>query len=276
MPPKNLEAVKSIYDERSEKYDENEVHVKQAHDYISWAELKPGSSVLDLACGTGLVTLEAKRVVGASSHVVGVDISEGMLSVARRKAKEAKLNIPFIYHDISDLSGLGIVPTDSKGFDVITCASALILLEDPLRAVKAWKNVLKSGGRIVTDVQTKDANIVMNIFAEIAPGLGERLPWDAQRWQSKQVLEDIMVDAGLKVEKIFETDPYAVTELEKDKAAQHFDQAVMKSMFKTFDRDDIRDKAKDMFVEKWKALAGSSQTIREECRYWVVIASKST
>ncbi len=87
--------IKAIYDERSPKY-ETPLHIHQAQDYIQLAELKDGDHVLDLACGTSLVTLPAKRKVGQRGHVVGVDISDGMLKVAQRKVQSAGLEIVFI------------------------------------------------------------------------------------------------------------------------------------------------------------------------------------
>lgn len=273
MPQQHLDSVRSLYDERSEQYDENEVHVRQAHDYLEWAQLNEGESVLDLACGTGHVALGAKRVVGPSGHVVGIDISEGMLNVARRKAKADGVEVQFITHDISDLSSLNILPKGSRGFDVITCASALILLPDPLQAVRHWKTLLSPGGRLITDVQTKDANVVMNIFAIIAPKVSEVLPWDARRWQSQDVLEQLVVDAGLNVQKTFVTRVYATTHYACAMSQHIFDQAIAKPMFKSFGREAIRDKAKALFMEHFAQAAGPTGVIDEECRYWVIIAT---
>jgi len=274
MPDSQLDLIRSIYDERSEGYDENDVHVRQAQDYVKWAELKQGESLLDLACGTGLVALGAKQEVGESGHIVGVDISEGMLEVARRKAKASGVEVPFVNHDISDLSGLEILPKDSRGFDAITCASALILIPDPLQAVRNWKRLLSPGGRLIADVQTKDANVVMNIFAAIAPQVGESVPWDAHRWNSKQVLEDLMIEAGLKVQKAFTTEAYAKKHFHCDVAPELFEQAVEKSLFKGFGRSTIRERAKALFVDKFTELAGPVRSIDEETRYWVAVASK--
>ena len=273
MADSRLDSIRSMYDERSEQYDENNVHIRQAQDYVEWAALKKGGSLLDLACGTGLVALGAKRQVGDSGHVVGVDISEGMLNVARRKAKAAGVEVSFINHDISDLSGLEILPTDLNGFDVITCASALILLPDPLQAVGYWKLLLSPGGRLITDVQTKDANIVMNTFAAIASKVGESVQWNAQRWHSKQVLENLMVEAGLNVEKVFETEAYANSYYNCDTAPELFEQAVTKSMFKNFGQGTIREKAKALFIEKFEEIAGPTRSINEETRYWVAVAT---
>ncbi|KAK5312307.1 hypothetical protein LTR93_011396 [Exophiala xenobiotica] len=266
--------VASIYDARSEQYDVNQVHVKQAQDFVEWANLKSGQSVLDLACGTGHVALGAKQVVGTSGHVIGVDISEGMLKVASRKAKAADLDVTLIKNDITDLSGLDLLPAGSEGFDVITCASALVLLQDPLQAVKHWKSLLRTNGCLITDVLTTDANAVMTIFAAIAPELGESVPWDAQRWQSKAVLEQLMIDAGLHVDKIFETKAYATTHMDRDMGSKLFHEAIENSMYKNFGKEAIREKANTLFLRKFAEITGETGSIDEETRYWVVIAIK--
>jgi ubiquinone/menaquinone biosynthesis C-methylase UbiE len=276
MAQSQLDSVKSMYDERSERYDENQVHVKQAQDYIRWIAPQQGESVLDLATGTGLIALDARKCVDTDGHVVGIDISDGMLNVARRKAQAAGLDVDFYNHDISDLAGIQdrILSSGSAGFDVITCASALILLPDPLRAVQHWKSLLRPGGRLITDVQTKQANLVMNIFSAIAPELGESVPWHSELWQSQQALEKLMLDAGFTVDKVFETDPYAKTKYNLADAPNLFEKAADQSMFRNFGRPPIREKAKELFVKRFKAFAGQSDIIEEETKYWIVVAAR--
>ncbi len=58
---------------------------------LALAELRPGTRVLDVGTGTGLVALRAARDVGGAGRVVGVDLSPGMLGRARAKAREAGL-----------------------------------------------------------------------------------------------------------------------------------------------------------------------------------------
>jgi SAM-dependent methyltransferase len=53
------------------------------HALLVVATLAPGARVLDVACGTGVVTRQAARRVGAGGHVVGVDFNASMLAVAR-------------------------------------------------------------------------------------------------------------------------------------------------------------------------------------------------
>lgn len=52
---------------------------------VELAQLQPGENVLDLACGTGLVSFPASQVVGQSGSVVGIDISSGMLDQAKKR-----------------------------------------------------------------------------------------------------------------------------------------------------------------------------------------------
>ncbi|EAW18022.1 class I SAM-dependent methyltransferase [Aspergillus fischeri NRRL 181] len=107
---------------------------------------QPGAHVHDLACGTGLVTFLAEAQVGPTGYV-GVDISAGMLGVARGKAQRTGSRVTFYQHDISDLTDLDLNPNpggEGEGagqFDLITCAAALVLLPDPLGAIRSWAEV---------------------------------------------------------------------------------------------------------------------------------------
>ena len=56
-----------------------------AEDLIEAARLQPGERVLDVACGTGVVTRLAAERVGAAGQVTGLDVNPGMLTVARQK-----------------------------------------------------------------------------------------------------------------------------------------------------------------------------------------------
>ena len=177
-------SIKGFYDERSEDYDDsNNSH--HAQEYIKRAELKEGETVLDLACGTGLVTLLAKKQV-RRGRVVGVDISNGMLEVARRKTRQQGLDITYIEHDITDLSGLDLLPEPTQGFDVITCASALVLLKVSLCAVKHWASLLAPNGRLLTDVASERSMVAALILKEVGVEIGQSLRWDASWIESEE------------------------------------------------------------------------------------------
>lgn len=69
---------------RAPTYEEgNSYHPAHAARVVELAALQPGERVLDVGCGTGLVTLPAARAVGPSGKVTGVDLSDGMIHQAR-------------------------------------------------------------------------------------------------------------------------------------------------------------------------------------------------
>lgn len=76
--------VRRLYDERSTSYD-NSWHPRFARHIVQLAAIQPGEAVLDLACGTGLVSFMAGDAAGPTGSVVGVDLSDGMLSEAMKR-----------------------------------------------------------------------------------------------------------------------------------------------------------------------------------------------
>ncbi len=120
---------------------------------LALASLAPGEQVLDLACGTGLVTLDAARAVGPLGSVLGTDISGQMVEVARRRSAGLELsNVSFQRMDAETLD----LPDAS--FDVVLCALGLMYLPDAQRGVREWLRVLKPGGRVAIAVWGKRVN----------------------------------------------------------------------------------------------------------------------
>jgi ubiquinone/menaquinone biosynthesis C-methylase UbiE len=111
------------------------------------AALAPGEQVLDVACGTGLVTFAAARAVGATGSVLGVDLSERMVEVARHRALALGLDQAcFARMDAERLE----LPDASV--DVALCALGLMYLPDPEAALAELRRVLRPGGRLVAAV----------------------------------------------------------------------------------------------------------------------------
>lgn len=107
------------------------------------AALAPGERVLDLACGTGRVTDLAAAAVGSGGRVLGVDLSQRMVDVARRGARS---NTDFARMDAQQLA----LPEAS--FDVVLCSLGLMYLPDPAQALREAMRVLRPGGRLVLSV----------------------------------------------------------------------------------------------------------------------------
>lgn len=132
-----MSSISISYNARAAAYDDTTTfHRHLASEYVSYAKPQKGESLLDLACGTGLVTFEFARVLQSLSTqpkptIIGVDISTGMLGIARSKLSEPSnqgLDIAFVEHDITSLSGIPELSGKEGYFDIITICSAFVLL----------------------------------------------------------------------------------------------------------------------------------------------------
>ena len=105
--------------------------------------LAPREQVLDVACGTGLVTLPAAQAVGPFGRVTGVDVSERMVRALQHHAQTRQL------HQVSasrrDAEHLDL---PDATFDAALCAFGLMYLPEPERALQEMKRVLRPGGRL--------------------------------------------------------------------------------------------------------------------------------
>lgn len=106
------------------------------------AEISVGQKVLDVACGTGVLTREVFKRVDSDGSVVGLDINEGMLAVA----KDRNSNIEW------KKAAAESIPFEDETFDAVVSQFGLMFFADKNAAIKEMFRVLKSDGKLVIAV----------------------------------------------------------------------------------------------------------------------------
>jgi ubiquinone/menaquinone biosynthesis C-methylase UbiE len=154
-----------------------------------------GEKLLDVACGTGVVTLAAAQAVGPAGRVVAVDTSEAMLE--RLDAKVTKFGLTNVDVHVMDGARLDF---RRDYFHHVICSLALFWLPDPLAALAAWRRVLRPGGEIMFSSFAPGAfepalgALHAQMQAAGVPAAELALPWDD--WQDPERLVALLRDAG--------------------------------------------------------------------------------
>jgi ubiquinone/menaquinone biosynthesis C-methylase UbiE len=108
---------------------------------VSCAEAGPDDTVLEVACGPGLLACAFAHV---ARHVTGIDLTPAMLELARKAQQEQELsNMKWDQGDVTRL------PYPDASFSIVSSRFAFHHFEDPLRVLKEKKRVCKPGGRVV-------------------------------------------------------------------------------------------------------------------------------
>jgi ubiquinone/menaquinone biosynthesis C-methylase UbiE len=128
---------------------------------LDLAQLQAGYRVLDVASGSGLATFMAAQVVRPEGSVIGVDLSETMVTLARtRAAGEGVDNVEFIHMDAEELE----FPADS--FDAVLCALGLMLFPRPNRALSEMRRVLRTGGMAALSAFGRGSKVALRALIE--------------------------------------------------------------------------------------------------------------
>jgi ubiquinone/menaquinone biosynthesis C-methylase UbiE len=136
------EIVKRQFDKQAENFSNWSVtkNIEYQRAYFDFCEISPEDTLLDLACGTGEYAIFAAPLV---KNVHGVDISEGMIEIARKQAKEKGIkNASFLCQPVES------TPFKDESFSIIICRSAFHHFHDYENIFEEMIRCCQKGGRI--------------------------------------------------------------------------------------------------------------------------------
>ena len=175
---------------------------------IERAGVRPGHHVLDIAGGTGDLTLKFSRLVGPRGKVVLADINASMLKVGRDKLMDNGVggNVEYVQANAESL------PFPDNSFDCITIAFGLRNVTDKDQALRDMTRVLKPGGKVMVLEFSKPKNPLLSKAYDVysfnaLPLMGQLIAGDSNSYQylaesirmhpDQDTLKAMMEEAGL-------------------------------------------------------------------------------
>ena len=168
--------------------------------------------MLDVCCGSGASAIPAAEIVGTDGEVVGVDLAENLLELARAKAKQRGLtNIQFQSGDLMHL------PFEDGSFGTVVCVFGIFFVPDMEAALRELKRVVRDGGRVAITTWgprflEPASTVFWNSIRDVRPDLYKGFnPWD--RISEVEPLLQLLAGAGLSaLEAVAESDSQTVNE----------------------------------------------------------------
>jgi ubiquinone/menaquinone biosynthesis C-methylase UbiE len=154
------------------------------------ARLNPtrGESLIDVACGTGIVARVAREKMGPAARIVGVDVAPAMLAVARKVDSTIEWR---------EGNAMSLPVANDERFSLLTCHQGLQFFPDKAAAVGEMRRVLAPGGRaaIATWLPLHDIPVAMELN-DVAERHVGKIVDSRHSFGNRDALKNLLTDGG--------------------------------------------------------------------------------
>ena len=127
-----------------------------------------GETVLDIGSGGGIDCFEASRLVGPSGHVIGLDMTDAMLEIARRNASIVASNLGYPTSNIEFRKGMAdAMPVEDGAIDLIISNCVINLAPDKRKVFREMYRVAKPGGRFTISDIVADQTVPQYLVQDV-------------------------------------------------------------------------------------------------------------
>lgn len=188
-----------------EKYMVPMIFAPYAIDLASRIKVKPGSSILEVAAGTGVATRQLSNTLPNDVAIVATDLSQAMIDLAALIGTSR----PVEWRQADAMQ----LPFDNMAFDLVLCQFGVMFFSDKTKAFGQIRRVLKPGGTLLFSTWDRiDENEFVNtvsravqrMFPSDPPKFMERVP---HGYYDREVITRDLVEAGFSTNLSFETVP---------------------------------------------------------------------
>jgi ubiquinone/menaquinone biosynthesis C-methylase UbiE len=186
------------YDSASDHFDDAPLAFwdRYGRGTVERLKLKPGSSVLDVGCGTGASAIPAAQTVAPDGHVIGVDLAEKMLAVARDKA--AKQGLHNVEFRVGDMENLGF---PDGHFDAVISVFSIFFVPDMEKQTRELWRMVRPGGQLAITTWGTEVLEPMNgrwleALQNVRPDLAQ-IPRPWERLTTTTAVEQLLLDSGI-------------------------------------------------------------------------------
>jgi ubiquinone/menaquinone biosynthesis C-methylase UbiE len=189
------EIVKRQFDKQAQNFSNWSVtkNIEYQKAYFDFCELSSQDTLLDFACGTGEYSIFAASKV---KHVHGIDISKGMIEIAKGQAtKENVNNISFLCHPVEQ------TPFEDESFSIVICRSAFHHFEEYDKIFDEMTRCCQNGGRIsMQDIVAYSDEKIDNFFEK----LEREIDVSHHKTLTKEYVKSLYDQRNIKIRNTFE------------------------------------------------------------------------
>lgn len=187
---------REYFNKRAKDWDKECIHdVNKVRHIIDLIEINPSNHVLDVGTGTGVLIPHIIQSLSENGHVVGVDISENMLEIAKQKWNNHQ--VTYHHGDVLELNW-------NKKFDTIICYSMFPhFKENKMNAINRLSHLLNKGGKLcIAHSQSRDDINRLHLKA------GEEVEND--RLPEMNIMKTMFITNGINPVKVIDNESFYV------------------------------------------------------------------